>query len=358
MAVAAGAVTSLVVSLGVVFSSTSGAGQTPAADILEAAAFAPPRPTVQNATIVDPAPPGLGLPPFAVEQPVIFEPKPEPKKKPQKGPQKRKVKKKDLPPPLPAAAEFTVATFNVLGSSHTSRGGKWPDMASGPVRIRWAVGLLNARGVDVVGLQELQRDQFRTFVGATGGGWGVYPGESAGPLGIENSLAWRRAEWTALELRTIQIPYFDGRLRPMPYVLLQHNATGRKAWFANFHNPASNSRRGNNDRYRWRAMTLEIDLANRLWNDTGYPVFITGDMNEREVYFCNMTGRAPMVAPNGGSNEGSCSPPPYPMPVDWVFGTNVVTFSSYTRAEVPRISDHPLVAADVTLDLTDGVDRD
>ncbi len=353
MAVAAGAVTSLVVSLGVVFSSTSGAGRTPAADILEAAAFSPPRPTVQNAAIVDPAPPGMGLPPFVVAEPVTFEEKPEPRKQ-----AKKKDRKKDLPPPLPAAAEFTVGTFNVLGSSHTSRGGKWPGMAEGPTRIRWAAGLLDSRGVDVVGFQEMQRDQFRTFLGATGGGFAVYPGESAGPLGIENSLAWRRSEWTALELNTIPIPYFDGRLRPMPYVLLQHNLTGRKAWFANFHNPASNSRRGNNDGHRWRAMMLEIDLANRLWNETGYPVFITGDMNEREVYFCTMTGRAPMVAPNGGSNEGSCSPPPYPMPVDWVFGTNVVTFSNYSRIEVPRISDHPLVAADVTLDLTDGVPRD
>ena len=39
------------------------------------------------------------------------------------------------------------------------------------------------------------------------------------------SLAWRRSEWTALDLNVIQIPYFDGRLRPMPYVLLQHNLT-------------------------------------------------------------------------------------------------------------------------------------
>jgi len=355
MAVAAGAVTSLVVSLGVVFSSTSGVDRTPAADILEATAFAPPRPTVQNAAIVDPAPPGIGLPPFQVEKPVTFEEKPEPRKKPKPRKKRRKV---DLAPPLPPAAEFTVGTFNVLGSSHTSRGGKWPGMAEGPTRIRWAAGLLNARGVDVVGFQEMQRDQFRTFLGATGGGWGVYPGESAGPLGIENSLAWRRAEWTALDLNVIQIPYFDGRLRPMPYVLLQHNVTGRKAWFANFHNPASNSRRGNNDGHRWRAMMLEIGLANRLWSETGYPVFITGDMNERETYFCNMTGRAPMIAANGGSNAGSCSPPPYPMPVDWVFGTNVVSFSNYTRQDVPRISDHPLVAAEVTLDLTDGVERD
>lgn len=351
MTVAAGAVTGLVVSLGVTLSPTAGAAQTPAAGLLAAAAFSPPRPLVENAAVVDPGPIATGLPPFEIAPAVTFEPKRDPK-------DKRRKDRKKLPPPLPPAMQFTVGTFNVLGSSHTSRGGKWPGMASGPTRIRWALGLLYARGVDVVGFQELQRDQLRTFLGASGGGWGVYPGEAAGPLGIENSVAWRRAEWTALEVHTIPIPYFDGRLRPMPYVLLQHNLTGRKAWFANFHNPASNSRRGNNDGHRWRAMMLEIDLANRLWAETGYPVFITGDMNEREVYFCNMTGRAPMVAANGGSNEGTCSPPPYPMPVDWVFGSDVVSFSNYTRDEIPRISDHPLVAAEVVLDLTDGVTRD
>ena len=129
------------------------------------------------------------------------------------------------------------------------------------------------------------------------------------------SIAWDTTRWEAVESRTVDIPYFDGNRRKMPVVLLRHRKTGQEAYFANFHNPASNSRRGNNDGHRWRAMMLEIDLANRLWNETGYPVFITGDMNEREVYFCNMTGRAPMIAANGGSNEGSCSPPPYPMPL-------------------------------------------
>lgn len=350
MAVAAGTATGVAVSLGVVLSSTAGAAGTPAAGIVEAAAISPLWPAVLGGTIVDPPPPGLGLPPFRVEEPVTLEERPA-----RKDGTHRKRKRTNLP--LPAATTFTVATYNVLGSSHTSRGGKWPRMASGPTRIRWAAGLLDARGVDVVGFQELQRDQLRTFVGATGGAWAAYPGESAGPLGIENSVAWRRSEWTALSLNTISIPYFDGRLRPMPYVLLQHNLTGRKAWFANFHNPASNPRRGNNDAPRWRAMMREVDLANRLWAETGYPVFVTGDMNEREVYFCTMTARAPMVAANGGSNEGTCSPPPYPMPVDWIFGSDVVTFSNWTLQDVPRISDHPLVAAEATLDLIDGVDR-
>jgi hypothetical protein len=346
LAVTAGLVTGLVVSLGVVFSPTAGAGRTQAAELLDAAAFTPPRPTVQNAVLADPEP----LPDWKVAPSVTFKEKPEPERKPKK--------RKKAKPALPPAADFVISTFNVLGSSHTSGSGKRPGMASGPTRIRWAASLLNHHGVDVVGFQELQGDQYRAFVGATGGGWGVYPGTAAGPLGIENSLAWRRSEWTLVESHTIQIPYFDGRLRPMPYVLLEHNATGRLSWFANFHNPASNSKRGNNDGHRARAMELEVALANRLWSETGHPVFITGDMNEREVYFCRMTGGAPMIAANGGSNDGSCNPPPYPMPVDWIFGSEVVSFSGYFRDWsnfVQRISDHPMIVSRVTLDLTDGV---
>ncbi len=256
---------------------------------------------------------------------------------------------------LPAPAEFVISSFNVLGSSHTAGKAR---MASGVTRVRTAASLLNIHGVDVVGFQELQPDQYRAFLGTAGGAFDVYPGLAAGPLGVDNSIAWRTSEWTLRESHTVPIPYFGGNLRPMPYVLLEHNATGRKIWVANFHNPASNSKRGNNDRHRAAAAAREVALANQLFNDTGYPVFVTGDMNDREAYFCRMTGGAPMVAANGGSNDGGCNPPPYPMPVDWIFGHEMVTFSGYVRDEGPlvrRTSDHPMIRATATLDGQDGL---
>ena len=254
-------------------------------------------------------------------------------------------------------AEFTISSFNVLGSSHTSGGGKNARMASGATRIRNAATLLNVHGVDVVGFQELQADQYRSFLGAAGGAFAVYPGLAAGSLGVDNSIAWRTSEWTLKQAATVQIPYFDGRPRPMPYVLLEHVGTGRLAWFANFHNPASNSKRGNNDGHRAAATAREIALVNQLHTDTGYPVFVTGDMNDRAIYFCRMTAGAPMVAANGGSNSGSCIPPSR-MPVDWIFGHEMATFSNYIRDEGPlvrRTTDHPMIVATVTLDEQDGV---
>jgi hypothetical protein len=255
------------------------------------------------------------------------------------------------------SAELTISSFNVLGSSHTAGGGKNARMASGASRIRNAATLLNIHGVDVVGFQELQGDQYRSFLGVAGGAFDVYPGLAAGPLGVENSIAWRTSEWTLKDAGTVQIPYFDGRLRPMPYVLLEHNATGRMAWFANFHNPATNSKRGNNDRHRAAATAREIALVNELHGSSGYPVFVTGDMNDRTVYFCRMTGGAPMVAANGGSNDGGCAPPSR-MPVDWIFGHEMVTFSNYVRDEGPlvrRTTDHPMIVATATLDEQDGI---
>lgn len=338
-------VTGLVVSLGVVFSPRTGAGPEAleASDLARAALLSAPRAPEGE------APPSVEPPPWREAPPVTFEPKPEKKPKP-----KKKHHKVELPPP----AEFVISSFNVLGSSHTAgRGGMGP----GTQRMRQVVSLLGHHGVDVVGFQEMQSDQYRELQRVAGGTYDAYPGTAAGPLGVDNSIAWRTSEWTAIQLSTIPIPYFDGNRRPMPYVLLRHNVTGRYAWFANFHNPATNPKRGNNDRWRALATTIEIQLANRLISETGYPVFFTGDMNEREQYFCRLTGSAPMKAANGGSNDGGCRPPSYPMPVDWIFGSDEVEFLAYFRDEsafVRRTSDHPMIVAQAVLDERDGLPAD
>jgi murein DD-endopeptidase MepM/ murein hydrolase activator NlpD len=60
------------------------------------------------------------------------------------------------PGPTEAVAAFTVATFNTLGSSHTTATGKHPEMASGPQRTRGLIELLDRHAVDcpVPGLVE------------------------------------------------------------------------------------------------------------------------------------------------------------------------------------------------------------
>ena len=250
------------------------------------------------------------------------------------------------PAPLPLpTVEVVVSSFNVLGASHTTDTGKRPGMASGRVRAGRAAALLRRHGADVVGFQELQRPQLAALQRQTG--MDFYPGLVTPERDPENSIGWRRDRWTAVEKRTVDIPYFNGSRRAMPFVRLRSVTTGLEAWFANFHNPADTSRFPRQQRYRDLATDIQAVLVNQLLTTTGLPVFVTGDMNEREEYFCRFTGRTPMVAARGGSNDGRCEAA-RPRAVDWIFASPDVTFTDYVEDRsrlVDITTDHPVIVA-------------
>jgi len=246
-----------------------------------------------------------------------------------------------LPPP---SLDLVLSSFNVLGASHTTTSGKRPDMASGPVRAVRAAELIRRSGADVVGFQELQASQLTALEGATD--LDFYPGLALLRQDSENSIGWRRGEFAPVELHTVRIPYFDGRPRAMPYVRLRSLSSGLEVWFGNFHNPADTATSHHQQRYRTRATSIEIALANRL-RRTGIPVFFTGDMNERASYFCRFTAATHMVAARGGSHHGACLPG-RPRAVDWVFGSPGVHFTGYYEDRSPLVhltTDHPVIVA-------------
>ena len=243
--------------------------------------------------------------------------------------------------------QFTMASFNLLGSSHTAKGGHSPGMASGVDRMPGALQILAQHQISVAGLQEFQPDQRQAFQ-RQAAGWAMYPGLSMGRKAGENSVAWRTDTWDLVKPGLVDITYFNGRERPMPYVLLKNKQTGKQAYFSTFHNPANIG--GNMARWRTEATNREIKLFNEL-EATGIPQFVTGDMNERDVYFCRVTGATRLVAAAGGSNNGSCRPPK-PIQIDWIFGSPSVKFSGYTVDKSPlvrRTTDHPVVVAHVTM---------
>ena len=251
-----------------------------------------------------------------------------------------------LPPPT---LDFVLTTFNMLGASHTAPGGTHPGYASGKVRALRAAELIRRHGSDVVGFQELQGIQLAVLRRHTN--LGFWPGFSPSVHDSENSIGWRRDEWTAVEKHTIRIPYFDGGARAMPVVRLRSRSTGLEAWFANFHNPAETSRYHHQQRFRSRATLIESELANRLITGTGLPVFVTGDMNERGSYFCRFTGMTPMVAARGGSNSGRCRPSGSGG-IDWIFGSQGVQFFDYQVDDshlVDITTDHPVVTSHVRI---------
>lgn len=246
------------------------------------------------------------------------------------------------------SATFRVATFNILGASH-SDGGNKARYDSGVVRARRAAAALQRVGVSVVGLQEYEPRQHAAFGNSSG--WNVYPGMRLGKKGVRNSIAWDPTVWSEVTARHDMTPYFRGNLVPLPYVLLEHRETARRAWFISIHNPISSRKRGNNARWRDVATRKQAALMSRLRAETGYPVFLAGDFNERREAFCKVTAGGTAVAANGGSGGPPCRPPGNSK-IDWLFATPDVTFSGYVRdaSVIGHISDHALYHAVATLD--------
>ncbi|MCW2848566.1 MAG: hypothetical protein JWR90_2540 [Marmoricola sp.] len=251
---------------------------------------------------------------------------------------------------LPPVAQFKMATFNLLGASHTGGRGKEARKASGASRMSGALALIAQHQVTVVGFQEMQGSQRGAFY-ARAKGWQLYPGNSLGSGDGENSIGWDGNIWELVKPQTISIPYFNGHVRQMPYILLRDKATGVQAYFANFHNPADTRKFRNQQRFRSEATRREIELFNSL-QKTGIPMFATGDMNEREEYFCRVTGSTGLKAAAGGSNSGGCNVP-RPTQIDWILGSPDVQFTAYgidRSALVRRTTDHPVVTASVVVD--------
>jgi endonuclease/exonuclease/phosphatase family metal-dependent hydrolase len=246
-------------------------------------------------------------------------------------------------------ADLVVGSFNVLGSSHTRGGARGRE--PGVARVQGVVQLLAQHALDVVGFQELQADQLRELQRRVPG-WSLYPGTAMTAREGENSLGWRAGVWELVRPGTVAVPYFDGRRRRMPVVLLRHRTTGLQAYFVNVHNPADTRSHRGQQRWRDLATATEISLVNQL-GATGVPVFLTGDMNERDEYFCALTAGTSMVAARGGSNGPAGCSPRSPRAVDWVFGSAGVRFSGYTEDRGPlvdRTTDHPVVVARATVD--------
>ncbi|MDO9496655.1 MAG: endonuclease/exonuclease/phosphatase family protein, partial [Nocardioides sp.] len=259
------------------------------------------------------------------------------------------VEKSDPPPapvlpplPQPAAAEFTVASFNVLGSNHTPRGSGWAD---GVTRARWASDLVVRRGFSVVGLQEIQVDQLATVMGATGGAFTSYPPLGQRGTSVPQAIMWRVDTWDVLAATTFTIP-FVGEQRAQAVVLLQHQASGQQVWFVNVH---LSPRRPGRDAEGERNAATSLLIAQVLeLQATGLPVVVTGDMNEKGEIFCDLAVSTGLTAANGGSVVGGCRPPR--ARIDWIFGSPALTWTGFGYQEDPevrRITDHPIAVAQV-----------
>jgi endonuclease/exonuclease/phosphatase family metal-dependent hydrolase len=242
---------------------------------------------------------------------------------------------------------FNVASFNILGASHT------PDSLYGAYqgRLDRAMQLWESRKLDVIGTQEFQEaTQWARFQAAnkSTNRWGTCYWDP-GPVGrrngwdTENAILFRNATMELVECQHFDIPYFNGNTRHVPAALLKQKATGRTAWFLNVHN-ASDAR---GDAAVWRARAIRIERAKvSELRAAGRPVFLTGDFNARQEAFCPLTASKLMISPNSLPSV-TCAYPRQSS-IDWIFAAGQTRFSSFARdtyTQQARISDHPLVVA-------------
>jgi hypothetical protein len=244
-----------------------------------------------------------------------------------------------------APISFRIGTFNVLGSQHTAPGGDRQKYPPASTRTAAAAGLVAKHDVDVLGTQELQADQLRDLQNRTG--MAAWPGLGWGEAETDNSILYDPDVFEVVSGRSFTIP-FMGRPRPQPILRLQHRATGRELYVVNTHPSAGD---GGYVAERRQGQAALVDVVNDLKSE-GLPVLVTGDMNDREEFYCRVVPAAGLVASNGGSYSGGCRPPPEPLPVDWVVGTDA-SWSNYWRDTTPvtqRTSDHYFISALASLD--------
>lgn len=244
---------------------------------------------------------------------------------------------------------FRVATFNVLGASHTRKGGDSRIKRSYAERLPHAMRLLEHHQVEVVGFQEFEPPQRDLFDRLGGGRWARFPAGGSEAADGRRAIAWRTDVFELVDTGSVAVPYFGGSTVRTPVVLLQYRATGRRVWFLNVHNPASGCAvcGGSNDRWRDEALRREIAAIAKL-NADGTPVVFTGDMNAKAPFFCTIAAALPVRFANGGSYGPQGCAPPQPTPIDWIVGTAEVSFSGYVsdRGPLARLaSDHAMYAA-------------
>lgn len=258
--------------------------------------------------------------------------------------------RRTLPPPKPLVRKpepptygpfsVRIGTFNVLGSQHSAPGGDRRNFPPASVRNVGAANVIAKHGVDILGTQELQADQLRALQARTG--MAAYPGFAWGEAETDNSILYDAGVFELVDASQFSLT-FMGRTRPQPIVRLRHKATGSEFYVVNTH-PSAGGGRYLAERRRGQAIL--VGVVNNL-KATGLPVLVTGDMNDREAFYCQVAPAAGLSAPNGGSYSGGCRPPPGPLPVDWVVGSGV-TWSDYWRDTTPvdqKISDHFIVSA-------------
>lgn len=250
----------------------------------------------------------------------------------------------DQPLP-PLVATFKIGTYNILASNLAPRGVE---------RAGQSAGLITSRGLDVIGLQEVQPDQ-QGVLSANMPGYDFFPLDAVGGQAYRKPIAWRTSMFDFVDGGAIFYTYVSMSDIPMPWVRLKHKETGAEFYVIDIHQSP-----GGLEAERDRSAGVATGLIQEL-RQSGLPVFIVGDMNEHSEFFCRVGGATGMVGANGGSASSSgCQLPPEPLRVDWIMGVGA-SFSDYVQdgASIESgASDHYFLHANASIEVAQPPLRD
>lgn len=223
---------------------------------------------------------------------------------------------------------FKVATLNILGSNHTRGGDR--------KRTLRTARLIRREKLKLVAMQEVQADQLR-WLRRKLPRYRIWPGWRYGGQGLRLQIAWRKARFDLVDHGSITTT-FSHMERPVPWVRLREEKTGRRFFVIDIHNSPRDQ-----EADRDSATRKELRLYRRL-RERGGPVLLLGDANERREWFCKVTRRTDARAANGGTSTDSECTPPRPTYIDWIMGGGRLDWRQYDAQRV-EVSDHPLHTA-------------
>jgi endonuclease/exonuclease/phosphatase family metal-dependent hydrolase len=230
--------------------------------------------------------------------------------------------------PRSADRTFEVGTLNILGSNHTRGGDR--------KRTHRTARLIRKQKLKLLAMQEVQEDQLR-WLRKKLPRYRVWPGKRYGPQGLRLQIAWRKARFDLVDHGSIETT-FSHFQRPIPWVRLREESTGRRFFVIDIHNSPQDQ-----EADRDRATRKQLKLYDRL-RERGGPVMILGDANERREWFCKVTRRTDARAANGGESSARRCTPPRPTYIDWIMGGGRLGWRHYDARQV-EVSDHPLHTA-------------
>jgi hypothetical protein len=231
---------------------------------------------------------------------------------------------------------FGIGTLNWRGASHYTRN-PHPGEQPYSVRVPNMVAKIGASGASIIGFQEFEPPQAQAFLKATDGAWAIVKGQAHGKPATADSIAYQPGVWTVAEVRYVSIKY-GGPTVQIPLVRFTSTKGIGSIWVLNTHNPADVV--NGSDTMRDDAVRAEANTLRQLQTgEPNTPLFLTGDMNDRARF------RQLFLSVAGG---GWTSANPGDQQIDWIMGSEAVTFSGTvvdrsTNDNAHRYTDHPFV---------------